>query len=267
MLGVGPPEDAPHVVRLRVAVHGQVAAADGVEVVEADRERGAELLVDLGPEHRCRVQPDEHLEGHLDRPVGAEPTRIPLSGAMSSYPRAGIGGLGLKPSSSCAQWPPHEVVLKVGRVRKGRAASAAAPHAGPARQPPGLPASWVSIQQSIDRRSAPGAGRATASRRRTGAASSVAGPPAGCPRLRPSPEVTAASAYRLGRSAYQSSSCATSAAPGPKTRVSRVSASRGLGHLVEEIGQRAARNGREIGIVRQQLGRRGRLRSSSQGAM
>src|SRR5579875_318802 len=69
VLGVGPPEHRPHVVLARVAVHGKVAAAIGVEVVEADGEGSAKGALDRGPEDADRVGNDDELERELhERP-------------------------------------------------------------------------------------------------------------------------------------------------------------------------------------------------------
>jgi hypothetical protein len=49
VLGVRPPEDGPHVVRLRVAVHGEAGAADGVELAARHLEVSADLRVRCAP--------------------------------------------------------------------------------------------------------------------------------------------------------------------------------------------------------------------------
>jgi len=63
VLGVGPAEDLPHVIVLRVAVHRQVSPADRVEVIEPDRKRGPERRVDVAAEDLFGVHGHQRLQG------------------------------------------------------------------------------------------------------------------------------------------------------------------------------------------------------------
>lgn len=93
MLGVRPSEYAAHVVRLRVAVDGEVAAADGVEVVEADRERGAEPRVHVVAEDRLGVRGDQSLQGHLDPRTVRRAHQNPALGSDELVAQRGVGSL------------------------------------------------------------------------------------------------------------------------------------------------------------------------------
>ena len=72
VLGDGNAEHRAHVLRPRVAVHREITAADGVEVIEADREGDAELLDDARSEDAGRLVREHHVERDLERGRVAE---------------------------------------------------------------------------------------------------------------------------------------------------------------------------------------------------
>ena len=65
VLGVRPSENLAHITRPRVAMDRKVAPAESVEVVEPDRERGAEGQVHTRTEDLGRMGSHNQLERHL----------------------------------------------------------------------------------------------------------------------------------------------------------------------------------------------------------
>ena len=72
VLRVVEPEDLARVPGSRMALQGEVTAAERVQVVEANRERPAEALGDVDAEHLLALLSHEELETDLERRLEPE---------------------------------------------------------------------------------------------------------------------------------------------------------------------------------------------------
>ena len=89
VLRVLEPEGRMCVRQGRMALERQMPALERVEVVESDRERDAEAFGDLGTEDAA---PSRLINSSNPTSTGcSSPSRIPLSGAISSYDQARFG--------------------------------------------------------------------------------------------------------------------------------------------------------------------------------
>ena len=216
-------------------------ALERVEVVEPDREREAESVGDLGAEHALALLAPSAARTR-PRAGSSSPSRIPLSGVISSYDQARFGASVWMPSVRRSHCPPQGPGRNVGRVRNGppgerRGASRAAPRRQRAR-PAGL--AQVDERSSAARAPACG-GRGAASRRRAAAARCRLAP--GClaevrrlaPPHRSEADASAGPRTRAGR--------AGRARRRGRRRASRPVVARRWRQLVEEIGERPRRGG------------------------
>ena len=176
---------------------------------------------------------------------------MPLSGVISSYDHARFGASVSMPSVRRSHCPPHGPGRNVGRVRKGRPASSSSERRSESpsseRGASALGQVEVAVDPAGERLLVPVEhGPVDEEQPLLGAG---AGRPAGrgsAPRPLASPRACA----RLGTSAYQRTSCSTSALPGPNTTTTSASRlARGRGRLVEEVRERSLEDAGEHGIA------------------